>query len=760
MKKLFAILLLLLSTTTTIQAQKVAVVLSGGGSKGAAHIGVLKALEENQIPIDYITGTSIGAIVGGLYANGWSPKEIEDFIASQKFTDWAKGTIDEQYVYFFKQPEENASWASFRINVDSIWNFELPTSIVSPGQMDFIFMEIFAQANAVCKGDFDSLFVPFRCIGANITDSRAEIFRSGNLIKAIRASMTYPFYFKPITIKDKLYMDGGMYNNFPADVALKDFDPDIIIGSKVAQENAIPNPDNILSQIENIFMAQTSYDLPCNSSVLIEPPIPTTNVIDFSKTSEFIQLGYDATIEKIPEIRKFVIDSISVDEVNEKRINFNNKKAPLVFNDYEVSGLNKSQKKYVLNYFPRKDTANIVKVRKSYLRLLTDHAIQNIYPMSSFNDTSGYFSLNLDVKKESNIVLKFGGLISSNPINEAFAEINYKHFQRMAITTNANLYAGRFYSSGLLGLRLDFPSLPQYALYGRIILNQWDYFRTTSHFFEDKTPSYLVTNDNHWDCGIIFPARNKGKITLNGTAMLINNEYFQENSFRREDIPDKTKFRAWSVWSEWERNTLNKKQYANKGTLLKFSAGFVYGRETTIPGTTSIATDTSRNKHKWFYSEFTYDNFFLTVKKFRLGWYFNAFYSNQAFFSNYTATALFAKAFSPMPEMNTIFMPQYRAHGYGSTGLKSIYKFKEYLDFRLEAYLCQPIRDITRGPSDFFAQYGKLFNSRYFVASSSIVFHSPIGPAALMLSYYDKHTTSWMFSFYLGYTIFNPKALR
>ena len=189
-----------------------------------------------------------------------------------------------------------------------------------------------------------------------------------------------------------------MYNNFPADVAFNDFKPDVIIGSKVARENAAPNPDDIFSQLENIFMAETSYELPCKKGVIIEPPIPTTNVIDFSKTSEFVKLGYDATVEIIPKI-EFVTDSISIEEVNEKRTNFNNKKAPLVFNDYDVTGLNKSQKKYVLNYFPRKDTANIIKVRKSYLRLLTDHAIKNIYPMSSFNDTSGYFSLNLDVKK-------------------------------------------------------------------------------------------------------------------------------------------------------------------------------------------------------------------------------------------------------------------------------------------------------------------------------------------------------------------------
>lgn len=763
MKKSAVILLFVILGVSHLNAQKVAVVLSGGGSKGTAHIGVLRALEENQVPIDYIAGTSIGAIIGGLYASGWSTDEMEALVTSDDFLQWATGIIDDQYVYYFKQPDPEASWASFRFTADSIWKFDMPTHLVGSGQMDFIFMQIFSQAGAVCKGNFDSLFVPFRCVGANITDSRAEVFRSGNLTQSVRASMTYPFYFKPITIDGKMYMDGGMFNNFPSDVAYNDFYPDIIIGSKVASENADPNPDDIVSQLENIFMTGTTYKLPCTSSVLIEPKIPMTNVIDFSKAEEFIKLGYDAAQKQIPLIRQFVTDSVSPAEIQARREAFNRKKAPLLFDNVEVQGVNKSQQHYVMNYFEnfeRKDTANMERMKGDYFRLLTDHAIRNIYPMAVFNDSTGHYTLNLDIKKESNVLLNFGGLVSSNPVNEAFAEVRYKYLQRNAATFRANMYMGRFYSSGLLGIRLDVPGHPQFAVFGRVVYNQWDYFKTSTRFFEDRNPSYLIFNDYHWDCGLILPARNRGKITLTGSAMIIDDEYFGNNYFTRTDIPDKTHFKAWSLSADWERNTLNRKQYANKGTLLKLSVGYVAGKERTTPGTTSPLLDEYAAPHSWFYANFLYENYFKKWGHFKLGWFNDIYYSNKDFFGNYTATMLFANPFQPLPEMRTLFMPQFRAHQYAGAGIKTIYLFRDNFDFRAEAYLCQPYRDIMTGSSNVYADYGPVLGSRYFIASSSLVFHSPVGPVVLSLSYYDKYDDPLLLSFYFGYTLFNPRAIH
>ena len=181
--------------------QKIGLVLSGGGAKGLAHIGVIRALEENNIPIDYITGTSMGAIIGGLYAAGYSPDEMETLFKSEDFKLWFRGIIPPRYVYYFKKLDENPSFIDldFARNEDKM-KLALPTNIIPPGQIDFAFMELFSPANAVAENNFNQLFVPFRCVATDIYLNKPVVFSKGDLGLAVRASMTVPFFFKPIEI--------------------------------------------------------------------------------------------------------------------------------------------------------------------------------------------------------------------------------------------------------------------------------------------------------------------------------------------------------------------------------------------------------------------------------------------------------------------------------------------------------------------------------------------------------------------------------
>ncbi|MDE5982734.1 MAG: patatin-like phospholipase family protein, partial [Duncaniella sp.] len=148
----------------------VGLVLSGGGAKGIAHIGVIQALEDNDIPIDYITGTSMGAIVGGLYAAGYTPAEMMELIGSKGFTDWSTGQIDEKLEYFFSQPDPTP--ALFLLNLGENDSAKvspmLPTSLINPLPMNFAFMELFAAYTAQCNENFDNLFVPFRCVTSDV----------------------------------------------------------------------------------------------------------------------------------------------------------------------------------------------------------------------------------------------------------------------------------------------------------------------------------------------------------------------------------------------------------------------------------------------------------------------------------------------------------------------------------------------------------------------------------------------------------------
>ena len=199
--------------------------MSGGGARGLAEIGVIKALEENHIPIDYITGTSSGAVVGSLYAQGFSPHQIDSIVHTKDFFNWATGIISDDYNFYFKKKDDNASWITLKFTLDSVIQTSLPTNIVSTIPADYALMENTAGIIAKVHYNFDSLFVPFRCVAADIENKKIMIFRKGDLGQAVRASSAFPFYFNPVVYEGKILYDGGMYNNFPVDVMLSDFQP-------------------------------------------------------------------------------------------------------------------------------------------------------------------------------------------------------------------------------------------------------------------------------------------------------------------------------------------------------------------------------------------------------------------------------------------------------------------------------------------------------------------------------------------------------
>ena len=145
MRKSQLLTLYIIFAVVQLNAQSVGLVLSGGGAKGMAHIGLIRVLEENNIPIDYIAGTSVGAIVGGLYAAGYSTDEMEELFKSDDFYFWSTGKIQHEYQYYFKRPEPEPAWLQLRLakKEDKIKVLP-PTNIIPEEQMDFAFMQLTA----------------------------------------------------------------------------------------------------------------------------------------------------------------------------------------------------------------------------------------------------------------------------------------------------------------------------------------------------------------------------------------------------------------------------------------------------------------------------------------------------------------------------------------------------------------------------------------------------------------------------------------
>ncbi len=750
-----------LTLNTAVYSQKVAVVLSGGGSRGTAHIGVLKALEENHIPIDYIAGTSIGALVGGLYAAGYSPDQIAALFTAEEFDRWANGEIDPAYKYFYKKDDPDPSWINLQLDFSKRISRMLPTNLISPVEMDYVMMRIFSGAAAAAGYDFDRLFVPFRCVTADIDSNRAVVLSSGDLDRAIRASLTFPFYFKPIRIDGRLLFDGGMYNNFPVDVVESDFHPDVVIGSKVAGNYPQSDPDDIVSQIQNMLTVNTDFSIDSSKGVLIEPPVQKVNLVDFSTAAAFIDSGYTETMRRMPEIEKLIHRRSNPDSVNRARESFNSNKPPYRIDSIHISGLSDRQKNYIYRMLLHKrNEITLSDITPEYFKVAADNKLIMGSSVLHYNPDKRSYDMYLDIKPADRFTLKFGGNLSSRLANQAFVELNYKFLFSDALNLKANVYFGRFYTSVLTGARLDVPSRVPYYFGGRLVYNHFNYFKSTVHFFEDITPSFLIQDDNYFNAYIGIPATNKGRIQADYKLGILEDHYYQNNFFSREDTSDVTRFQFMTGKLSWELNSLNRKQYADAGARFKLSAAYVNGLEDFTSGSLSNQeANTSKIPHQWINVRLLWDNYFEEIGPVKLGFYSEINLSSRTFFSNYTSSLLSAPFFDPVPESKTIFLPNYRAFNYGAVGLKGILNLSRRFDFRTEVYLFQPYRKILKDENNK-AYFGKAFTDRHWMASSAIVYHSFLGPVSLSVDYFDNPEEKFQIALNFGYLIFNRRAME
>jgi len=754
-----------------VYPQKVGLVLSGGGPRGVTHIGVLKALEENDIPVDYIVGTSMGAIVGGLYASGYSPDKIQELITSPELVSWLAGRFDPDYYYYFKQMNPTASWQIFKITYDSIFRAQLPTNIVAPYEMDFGFLELFAGVSAAAGNNYDSLLVPFRCIASDIASNEAVVLKSGQIEKAIRASMTFPFYFKPVKIDGKLMFDGGMYNNFPVDILNSEFNPDVVIGVKAASNYDPPDENDIISQIQSMLMTNTDYVVDTGKGVLIEPNLWSVNITDFSNTAQFIDSGYVSTLRKMDLLKKYITRRISKKELTEKRVAFRNKIPSINVNDIRFTGVTKSQNIYLQKLIKKRKFIDKIKSRElsdshtlnilkdQYFKLLAEEQIETIQPWLKFQDDKQGYDVVYDISKSNRIEAELGGLVSSRAINEIFFQLKYNRWKKNTLVLVGNAYLGRFHNSGHMAARFDVPLSMPLSLELSYTLNGWNYFRTNTYFFEDENPGFLIQQDNYWSFDVGTPLTRAGKITAQIQAGRKKDEYYQTNQFSRVDTADVTFFDFYSPGIIFEFNTLNRKQYASDGYLMKICGRYISGMENNIPGSTATDTTESSNYHNWLQLRFKYDGYFSAWYRLKLGFYAEAALSSATIFTNYTSTILAAPAFNPLPESQTIFLPQFRANNFAGAGIKAIVPVIRNLDFRAESYVFQPFQEILKNEENE-AVLGKEFDKRYFIASGHLVFHAPFGPISLGFDYYEQAEEPYYFNISIGYYIFNKRPFE
>jgi NTE family protein len=749
--------LIVLLNAQALQAQKVGVVLSGGGATALAHVGFLRVLEENDIPVDFITGTSMGAVIAAMYASGYSVAEIDSVVRSEEFLQMANGTLNEKYNFYFKHSEQDASIATLKYSDGEVINNVLPTNLIDPVFLDWKLMEGFSQADAAAGGNFDSLYIPFRCIAADVEHKRQVTFRTGPLNVAARASSTYPFYLPPRRVNGALLFDGGIYNNFPADLMYWEFLPDVIIGCNVSGETKPPNEEDIFSQLQSMILFRGEYKQMCEHMLIVEPDVAHIGTFDFDIMAEAILQGYIATKDSLVALQNIIPRKATLEEKNKARQVFRKKFKPLIIESVEIEGLEKAQNNYVKKIFGRKNEARPLNdLEVAYFRVFDDDKIKSIFPTTRYNPATEKFTLLLDVRKERDLHVAFGGNFSSRSINTGFVGMHYNFFGKTSATLSANSYFGRFYGSVNTNLRWDFSGGYPFSVQGGFTFNRWDYYKSLATFFEDVKPSFVLLNERFGNLGVSAPVGNKGVLRAEAIYAVMFDEYYQTSNFLSSDTADRTNFETGILKLLWERSSLNKKQYANKGTFLSLSAKYLLGKETNLPGTTSALRDTLSENHQWLTLRLQYTNYFMSLGKVRLGFNIEGVASTQSLFNNYIASSIMAPSFNPLPESKTFFLPQFRAHNYAAGGLIGVLSLAKNFDLRAEGYVFNPFGRIVPD-ADNKATYDYTAK-QYYVGSAALVFHSPLGPVSFSANYYDKKEVPWSFIFNFGYILFNRSA--
>ena len=300
----------------------VGLVLSGGGAKGMAHIGVLKMLEELEIPIDYVVGTSIGSIMAGFYSLGYTADELDSLVRSQ---DWdllmkdRRGRRDISYEnkkdddrYLFKFPfmnhrslAEETSASSANQNKGLLRN--MPSALVSGHNLDQLFTKL--SVGYQDDIDFNTLPIPFACVAVDLNTKEEVVFHSGNIVTAIRASMSIPGYFAPVELGDKFLVDGGMLNNLPVDV-VKEMGADYVITvdlhsfkkTRADNDQTIPEMVSTMLSIMNGEKYQSGRNA---SDIIIEPNTSAYGVLSFDEKSveALVDSGVVAATRVLPQLR-------------------------------------------------------------------------------------------------------------------------------------------------------------------------------------------------------------------------------------------------------------------------------------------------------------------------------------------------------------------------------------------------------------------------------------------------------------------------
>lgn len=350
-----------------IKRPKIGLALSGGGARGFAQIGVIQILEENNIPIDLVVGTSMGSIIGGLYASGYTPQQIEGLAKS---IDWANIMVDEppRSSLFIGQKQERSK-TILQLRFKGLQP-SIPQAITPGQKLTSIFTNLSLKADYQTSSDFDKLKIPFRAVACDLISGNKILLRNGNLAEAMKASSAVPLLFTPVQRDSMLLVDGGLINNIPVD-DVRENGADIVLAvdtsSKLRPKNKIAVPWEIADQVTTIMQREKLIEQRDKADVLIKIDLDEYKSDSFQHVEKIIDEGRNAALKNLYKIEKF-ITQFQTDSLPKKLYSINS---------FEIKGVSYALKE--------------ITIEMANTRLEPKTSLANIHSLLSDIYETGYF---------------------------------------------------------------------------------------------------------------------------------------------------------------------------------------------------------------------------------------------------------------------------------------------------------------------------------------------------------------------------------
>lgn len=752
--------------TLNMTGGSVGLVLSGGGAKGIAHVGVIKALEENGIPIDYVAGTSMGSIVGSLYACGWSPERMLELFTSPDFLDWSSGTLNKKNIFFYNQPDPTPQWAGINFSLkpsgrkkDIPYQF-IPTSLVSPLPMNIEFLKLYGPYTEQCGSNFNNLFVPFRCVASDIYHKHKLVFGEGSLGEAVRASMSFPLVYRPIKVNGILAFDGGIYDNFPVNVMHEDFDPDFIIGVSVAGADKKPVQGDVYSQLEDMIIQNNDYSLPADLGIKIQVPVLDFGVLQFNKANTIYEIGYKTGLAMVDSIKSRVRARRSPEEVRARRARFASRTPALRFDSVTVTGLNRFESDYLAYLFEGRHNGSfgIEQAENAYYRAVTGGTLSNLVPTAEFlPDSTNVLHLEATPKRPWNVGV--GGWLTTSANSMLYLTIGHHTLSFNALDLSLSGWVGQSYWAGDFSAKFGIRSRRPSFFKLDVVASRQKYYDSDVLFYQTKQPTFITESEYFIRGRYAWAVGHNGRGFSDISAGYISDSYFPGSDINFTDHDrDRSDYLVSLLRVGFEHNTLDNQLYPGSGqewmtwAMVSYQGSRFLPQGKKIPDSSFNWEPEARIFAKW-------RKYIKLRNWFSLGFLAEGTATLGRFDQNYTATLLHSPAFAPTPSTKNYFNGAFRSENYLAAGIMPVWTPFRLLQFRGDFYMFAPIRNLVDMGQDKTPVYDGWFRTAEFIGEIAGVLNFPFASLSVYVNYLSSPSRNWNFGVSFGLYFPAPKLL-